>query len=70
MVRGFVPSGVRLPVEDADQYVSSLGTAPQPGLLFTTGDKPSHQQGDILKDGREIIIIEALKPMVYFCETS
>jgi len=105
-VMGFVPSGVWLPVEDADRYSRSLGAAPEAvpdlireigelslsavvrdpgdvlrvvrvgiadnesGLLFTTGDKPPHQKGDKLKDGREIILIEALKPRVYFYETS
>ncbi len=40
------------------------------GLLFATGDAAPHKKGYKLSDGREIILIEQLKPRVYFYETS
>lgn len=40
------------------------------GILFAPGDAAPYKKGDKLNDGREIILIEKLKPRVYFYETS
>jgi len=39
------------------------------GLLFALGDAAPYKKGDKLSDGREVILIEPLKPHVYFYET-
>jgi hypothetical protein len=40
------------------------------GLLFARGDAAPYNRGDKLSDGREVILIEMLRPGVYFYETS